>query len=95
MEFYDLFDSIEQEAMLKVIDRTGKILVMRPDSTTPIARVAATKLKNSVFPQRLYYNQTVFRSDTGNLGGDAYYERYANESWFDQDLLNSILAVVR
>lgn len=29
------------------------------------------------------------------LGGDAYYDRYANESWFDQDLLNAILAVVR
>jgi len=29
------------------------------------------------------------------LGGDSYYDRYANESWFDQDLLNSILAVVR
>ena len=71
VEFYDLFDSIEQETMLKIVDRTGKILVMRPDSTTPIARVAATKLKNSVFPQRLYYNQTVFRSDIGNLGNDA------------------------
>lgn len=29
------------------------------------------------------------------LGGDAYYDRYKDESWFDQDLLNSILAVVR
>lgn len=29
------------------------------------------------------------------LGGDAYYDRYAGESWFDQDLLNSILTAVR
>jgi len=29
------------------------------------------------------------------LGGDAYYERYAEESWFDQELLDAILAVVR
>ncbi len=29
------------------------------------------------------------------LGGDEYYARYAGESWFDQDLLDSILAVVR
>ena len=29
------------------------------------------------------------------LGGDSYYDRYANETWYDQDLLNSILAVVR
>lgn len=29
------------------------------------------------------------------LGGDSYYDRYANETWFDQDLLNAILAEVR
>lgn len=29
------------------------------------------------------------------LGGDSYYDRYENETWFDRDLLNSILAVVR
>lgn len=29
------------------------------------------------------------------LGGDSYYDRYANETWFDQDLLNSILSAVR
>ena len=41
--------------MLKIIDRSGKIMVMRPDCTTPIARVAATKLKTLPLPQRLYY----------------------------------------
>jgi len=70
VEFYDLFfrsgNPMPQEAMLKIIDRSGKIMVMRPDCTTPIARVAATKLKTVPLPQRLYYNQTVFRS------GDAH-----------------------
>ena len=75
VEYYDLFrelgDPIAQESMLKIIDRTGRILVMRPDCTAPIARVAATKLKNAVFPQRLYYNQTIFRSDDINAGTDS------------------------
>ncbi len=75
MEYYDLFlrsgNPLPQEAMLKVIDRSGKICVMRPDCTTPIARVAATKLKTLPFPQRLYYNQTVFRSGTENAGGSS------------------------
>ncbi len=75
VEYYDLFvrsgEPLPQESMLKIIDRSGKILVMRPDCTTPIARVAATKLKNSVFPQRLYYNQTIFRSDDAHLGNDS------------------------
>lgn len=73
VEYYDLFvrsgNPLPQEAMLKIIDRSGKIMVMRPDCTTPIARVAATKLKSVPLPQRLYYNQTVFRSGRVHDGG--------------------------
>lgn len=72
VEFYDSFVTggcaIPQEAMLKVIDRSGKICVMRPECTIPIARVAATKLKDSPLPQRFYYNQNVYRSSSGNRG---------------------------
>ncbi len=75
VEYYDLFslagNAMPQERMLKIIDRSGKILVMRPDCTTPIARVAATKLKDMVLPQRLYYNQTVFRSGESHVGGSS------------------------
>ena len=74
VEFYDSFVTggcaIPQEAMLKVIDRSGKICVMRPDCTIPIARVAATKLKDRALPQRFYYNQNVYRSSSGNRGDD-------------------------
>ena len=73
VEYYDLFvqsgNPIPQETMLKIIDRSGKILVMRPDSTAPIARVAASRLKGMVLPQRLYYEQTVFRSGNAHEGG--------------------------
>lgn len=62
---------LPQEAMLKIIDRGGRIMVMRPDCTTPIARVAATKLKNLPLPQRLYYDQTVFRSGDAHRGGSS------------------------
>lgn len=75
VEFYDLFiqsgNPIPQEAMLKIIDRSGKIMVMRPDCTAPIARVAATKLKGLPLPQRLYYDQTVFRSKNAHDGGSS------------------------
>ncbi len=67
VEYYDLFlrsgNPLPQESMLKIIDRSGKIMVMRPDCTTPIARVAATKLRGVPLPQRLFYSQTIFRSD--------------------------------
>ena len=72
MEYYDSFvlggNPLGQESMLKVIDRSGRICVLRPDCTTPIARVAATKLKDSVFPQRLFYNQNVYRSGDAHEG---------------------------
>lgn len=75
VEFYDLFlqsgNPLPQESMLKIIDRSGKIMVMRPDSTAPIARVAATKLKSLPLPQRLYYDQTVFRSGNAHEGGSS------------------------
>ena len=75
VEFYDLFlqsgNPMPQESMLKIIDRSGKIMVMRPDCTTPIARVAATKLKAVPLPQRLYYDQTVFRSGQEHKGGSS------------------------
>ncbi len=29
------------------------------------------------------------------LGGDAYYDQYKDESWYDQELLDAILAEVR
>ena len=70
IEFYDLFalsgSAIPQERMLKVADPSGKICVLRPD---PIARVAATKLKALPLPQRLYYEQTVYRDNPAHDGG--------------------------
>ena len=72
-EYYDLFalsgSAIGQERMIKVWDGEGRFCVMRPDSTTPIARVAATKLKAVPLPQRLYYSQTVYRANPAHNGG--------------------------
>ncbi len=72
VEFYDLFiqsgSPLPQEQMLKIIDRGGRIMVMRPDCTTPIARMAAAKLKDLSQPQKLYYDETVFRSDRQHKG---------------------------
>lgn len=72
VEYYDIIPAaghpLSQESMMKIIDRTGKILVMRPDNTVAIGRVAATKLSTLPLPMRLYYDQTVFRSDDINTG---------------------------
>lgn len=64
-EFYDVFSSnsmyFPQESMYKLIDNRGRLLAIRPDSTIPIARMTATKLKGHKLPIRLYYAQRVYR----------------------------------
>ncbi len=65
LEFYDVFSgensTLSQEKMYKLFDNQGRILVLRPDMTTPIARIAATKLKEAPHPLRLCYTSNVYR----------------------------------
>ena len=67
IEFYDLFSSstrhFKQENMYKLVDSKGRIIVMLPDSTIPIARLAASRLKDTGFPLRLFYNQSVYENN--------------------------------
>jgi len=64
-EFYDVFSSssmyFPQESMYKLIDNKGRLLAVRPDSTIPIARLTATKLKGHKLPLKLYYAQRIYR----------------------------------
>lgn len=65
LEYYDVFNFenqvIPEENMFKLTDTTGKLAVLRPDNTTPIARIVSSRLKNATFPVKLYYCQNVFR----------------------------------
>ncbi len=66
-EFYDVFAGesglIEQETMFKFFDHQGRILVLRPDITTPIARIISTKYMDFKPPLRLCYVGNAFRYD--------------------------------
>lgn len=72
IEFYDVFDreiaGVGDESMYKLTDNHGRLLVLRPDSTVPIARLAATRLKGAALPLRLYYTQSVYRMNTSLSG---------------------------
>lgn len=67
IEFYDVFSGssrhFQQERLYKLTDSKGRLITMRPDSTIPIARLAATRLKNAKLPLRLYYNQAVYENN--------------------------------
>ena len=72
LEFYDVFALksryFPQETMYKLVDSKGRLMVVRPDSTLPIARMTAARLRGEVLPLRLCYSQTVYRSRPGMRG---------------------------
>lgn len=67
MEFYDVFlgtsRMFRQESLYKLTDSNNRLITLRPDNTIPIARLAATRLKESDLPLRLYYDQVVFTNN--------------------------------
>ena len=71
IEFYDAFsadgDMTPQEMMFKFFDEQGRILVLRPDMTIPVARVAATKYKGVQYPLKISYIGNAFRYN--EMGG--------------------------
>lgn len=68
LEFFDVFNMksryFPQETLYKMTDSKGRLLVMRPDSTMPIARVVATRLRDAELPLKLCYNQTVYLNES-------------------------------
>ncbi|WP_152656121.1 ATP phosphoribosyltransferase regulatory subunit [Oceanobacillus sp. CFH 90083] len=64
-EDYDLYNDVQGTVntadMLKLIDPSGKVLVLRPDATIPIAR-HYTNLQENVVSGRLSYVLDIFRS---------------------------------
>ncbi|MCM1507259.1 MAG: ATP phosphoribosyltransferase regulatory subunit [Ruminococcus flavefaciens] len=72
LEFYDVFNLnsryFPQENLYKLTDSKGRLLVMRPDTTMPVARVVATRLRDAILPLKLFYNQTVYRTEPALKG---------------------------
>lgn len=49
------------DRLFKLIDRSGELLALRPEMTTPVARLVATRLREEPLPLRLAYAGQVFR----------------------------------
>ena len=75
LEFYDVFNGkvryFPQETMYKLVDGKNRLMVLRPDNTMPIARLAATRLKKEELPLKLFYNQNIFMVNPKDSGRDA------------------------
>lgn len=70
LEYYDLFDGkvevLPQQRMFKLFDSEGSILVIRPDMTVPIMRMALSKMGDLDYPKKICYFGNVFRNDIKN-----------------------------
>ncbi len=63
-EYYDVYDAAvtKAENMFKFFDNNGRMLALRPDLTTSVARMAATKPLGEL-PYRIAYSGSAFRND--------------------------------
>ena len=65
LEYCDVFaggvSGIAPEQMYKTFDKNGRILAVRPDNTTPVMRMAVTRMQGAPLPLRLCYVQDALK----------------------------------
>ncbi|MDF2670063.1 MAG: histidyl-tRNA synthetase 2 [Paenibacillus sp.] len=74
LEYYDTVgaaSSTSDKKLFKLLDKRGTTVVLRSDMTGPIARVAASLLKDHPLPLRLSYHSNVFRAFEDEAGREA------------------------
>ncbi|WP_409302681.1 ATP phosphoribosyltransferase regulatory subunit [Peribacillus sp. SCS-155] len=78
LEYYETVgeaSAILDQQLFKLLDQQGHTLVLRPDMTAPIARVAASKLLKEQIPLRLAYSENVYRAQQREGGRPAEFEQ--------------------
>ena len=69
-ESYDMYNidgAFPRSKMFKLIGNDGKVLVLRPDATIPIARMAATRYRNSQEVLKFGYITNIFRDSSSTI----------------------------
>lgn len=87
LEYYETVGSasaILDQQLFKLLDQQGHTLVLRPDMTAPIARVAASKLLKVNQPLRLAYSANVYRAQQREGGRPAEFEQIGVECIADE-----------
>jgi ATP phosphoribosyltransferase regulatory subunit len=77
-EYYDVLapalGDLLPDQLYRFIDDRGQITVLRPDMTTPIARLVSARLIDKEFPQRLCYAANFFRRESHTGRQREYYQ---------------------
>jgi ATP phosphoribosyltransferase regulatory subunit len=82
LEYYETIgtaSAILDQQLFKLLDHEGHTLVLRPEMTAPIARVAASKLLNEDQPLRLAYSANVYRAQQKEGGRPAEFKQIGVE----------------
>jgi ATP phosphoribosyltransferase regulatory subunit len=91
LEYYETVgaaSAILDQELFKLLDKDGHTLVLRPDMTAPIARVAASKLLEEDSPLRLAYSGNVYRAQQREGGRPAEFEQIGVE-YMNDDTVTS------
>jgi ATP phosphoribosyltransferase regulatory subunit len=87
LEYYETVgtaSAIQDAQLFRLLDKEGHTLVLRPDMTAPIARVAASKLLQEDMPLRLAYSANVYRAQQREGGRPAEFEQIGVECLNDE-----------
>ena len=87
LEYYETVgaaSAIHDAQLFRLLDKDGHTLVLRPDMTAPIARVAASRLLQDDMPLRLAYSANVFRAQQREGGRPAEFEQIGVECLNDE-----------
>ena len=93
--------AIDESSLFKLVDNQGEMLVLRPDMTTPIARIAASKLLKEKNPLRLAYFANVFRAQHREGGRPAEFEQLGLEligdfsAYGDSEIIHTAVELVK
>ncbi|GEN47114.1 ATP phosphoribosyltransferase regulatory subunit [Alkalibacillus haloalkaliphilus] len=98
-EYYDLFMNVpgtmNSDQMIKLIDRDGKVLVLRPDATVPIARMVAQSQSEVETYNKFLYVTNIFRMESGESDRSSRSFSQVGVEWFDDaHPLNDIEMIV-
>jgi len=97
LEYYETIgkiSAIPDSQLFKLLDSQGHTLVLRPDMTSPIARVAASKLLKEKMPVRLGYYSNVFRAQLREGGRPAEFEQMGVELIGDESLYADVEVIL-
>ena len=75
VEFAQGAVTVDERRLLRFLDRDGRLLALRPDITTVVARVVAQRYHDTEGALRLAYFAPIFREETSMRGSEREYDQ--------------------